>query len=77
MPYNLGPWPNWAASGGGPEGHNDAPAYVLLNKPHGRVHFAGAHLSQTPGWQQGAILSAHRMIAALAAQAGVATTVKA
>lgn len=68
IPYNLGPWPNWAASGGGGEGHTDAPAYRLLNQPQGRVHFTGAHLSQTPGWQEGAILSAHRTIRALAEQ---------
>ena len=46
----------------------DSPTYRLLNQPHGPVHFAGAHLSQTPGWQEGAVLSAHRTIAALASQ---------
>ncbi len=70
IPFNLGPWPNWRESGGREDGHNDAPAYRLLNQPHGRVHFAGAHLSQTPGWQQGAILSAHRTIATLAERVG-------
>ncbi len=68
IPYNMGPWPNWEASGGGPEGHTDAPAYRLLNQPHGRIHFTGAHLSQTPGWQEGAINSAHRTIGLLANQ---------
>ena len=47
------------------EGHFDSAEYRLLNRPHGRVHFAGAHLSQTPGWQEGAVYSAQRTIAAL------------
>lgn len=65
IPFNMGPWPNWQASGGAGDGHNDAPAYRLLNQPHGRIHFTGAHLSQTPGWQEGAINSAHRTIGLL------------
>ena len=66
VPYNLGPWPNWKASGGGDNGHNDAPAYQLLNQPHGRIYFSGAHLSQTPTWQEGAVNAAHRTIGLLA-----------
>jgi monoamine oxidase len=66
VPFNMGPWPNWKASGAGDEGHNDVPAYRLLNQPHGRIHFPGAHLSQTPGCQIGVVLSAHRTIASLA-----------
>jgi monoamine oxidase len=66
IPYNLGPWPAYGGRGG-QEGHMDDPAYVLLNKaPKGRVFFAGAHLSQTPGWQEGAVLSAWRTNAMLA-----------
>lgn len=67
VPFSLGPWPDWYGQAG-QEGHMDSPAYRLLNQPHGPIHFAGAHLSQTPGWQEGAVLSAHRTIAALAAQ---------
>ena len=67
IPYNLGPWPHWEGMpNGGQEGHLDAPEYRLLNQPHGRVYFAGAHLSQMPGWQEGAVLSAQRTISALA-----------
>jgi len=67
IPHNLGPWPDWEGHGG-QEGHMDMPAYRLLNQPDGPFHFTGAHLSQMPGWQEGAVLSAHRTIKALAAQ---------
>jgi len=66
IPFNLGPWPNWKASGGDENGHNNAPAYRLLNQPHGRIYFSGAHLSQTPTWQEGAVNAAHRTIGLLA-----------
>jgi monoamine oxidase len=66
IPFNLGPWPNWRASGGDENGHNDAPAFRLLNQPHGRIYFSGAHLSQTPTWQEGAVNAAHRTIGLLA-----------
>lgn len=68
IPFNLGPWPRWGERGGAQEGHFDSPEYRLLNRPHGRAYFAGAHLSQTPGWQEGAVCSAQRTLAALAAQ---------
>ncbi len=68
VPFSMGPWPRWPGSAGGQEGHFESPEYMLLNRPHGRVHFAGAHLSQTPGWQEGAIFSAQRAIAALTSQ---------
>ncbi|MES3026709.1 MAG: flavin monoamine oxidase family protein [Pseudomonadota bacterium] len=68
IPYNMGPWPRWGEHGGVQEGHFDSAEYRLLNQPHGRVHFSGAHLSQTPGWQEGAIFSAQRTIAALNGQ---------
>ena len=68
IPYNLGPWPNWDPAGGLQEGHNDSPAYRLLNQPDGRFYLCGAHLSQTPGWQEGAVQSAHRTLAALASR---------
>jgi monoamine oxidase len=34
-----------------------------LRKPDGAVHFAGEHLSDLPGWQEGALLSAHAVVA--------------
>jgi monoamine oxidase len=58
VPFNLGPWIHW-------EEGNDPAAYRLLNQPEGRVYFSGAHLSQLPSWQEGAILAAHRTIAEL------------
>ncbi|UZK70100.1 flavin monoamine oxidase family protein [Sphingomonas sp. S1-29] len=67
IPYSLGPWPNWyAGMAGRQEGMIDTDPYRLLNQPAGRVIFAGAALSQTPGWQEGAIQSAHGAVADLA-----------
>jgi monoamine oxidase len=69
VPYSLGPWPNWSPERKGPqEGHNDTPAFRLLCQPEGRVFFASAALSQTPGWQEGGIQSAHATVAALTKQ---------
>jgi monoamine oxidase len=67
IPFNLGPWPAWEGRGG-QEGHLDDPAYRLLNEPHGRVYFSGAHLSQMPGWQEGAVLSAQRTLGQIASR---------
>jgi monoamine oxidase len=67
IPFNLGPWPAWGGRGG-QEGHLDDPAYRLLNEPHGRVYFSGAHLSQMPGWQEGAVLSAQRTLGLIASR---------
>ena len=71
VPYSLGPWPDWGAmsSGSGQEGHIDAPEYVLLQQPVGGIYFAGAHLSQTPGWQEGGIQSARMQVGAIVADA--------
>jgi monoamine oxidase len=69
IPHSLGPWPNWnPGMAGRQEAHIDTPAFRLLNKPEGRVIFAGAALSQTPGWQEGAIQSAHAAIADISRQ---------
>jgi monoamine oxidase len=69
VPYSLGPWPNWNPKQKGPqESHNDSAEFKLLCKPDGRVFFASAALSQTPGWQEGGIHSAHAAVAALAKQ---------
>jgi len=68
IPYNLGPWIHWTESG------NDVSAYRLLNQPEGRVYFSGAHLSQLPSWQEGAVLAAHRTIELIARRVGAATS---
>jgi monoamine oxidase len=68
IPYSLGPWPDWNAgsANGRQEGHIDTAAFRLLQAPEGRVYFAGAALSQTPGWQEGGIQSARAQVLALA-----------
>ena len=70
VPYSLGPWPAWNGMGPGvgQEGHIDTPGFRLLQKPDGRVYFATAALSQTPGWQEGGIQSARLQVAAIAAR---------
>ena len=69
VPFSLGPWPAWNGVPTGPqEAHNDSEAYRLLCKPSGRVVFASAALSQTPGWQEGALQSAHAAVALIATQ---------
>jgi len=71
VPYSLGPWPNWLANraGGPQEAVIDTPPYRLLQEADGRVYFASAALSQTPGWQEGAIQSAQLQVLALARRA--------
>ena len=70
IPYSLGPWPDWKAgsANGHQEGHIDTEAFRMLQKPEGRVYFASAALSQTPGWQEGGIQSARAQVLALAAR---------
>jgi len=73
IPYSLGPWPAWnEGMAGRQEGDIDTPAFRLLQKPDGRVYFASAALSQTPGWQEGGIASAQAQVTALAARVKVA-----
>ena len=62
IPFNLGPWVHWG------EDAADQAAYRLLNQPDGRVYFSGAHLSQLPSWQEGAVFAAHRTVGDLAAR---------
>jgi hypothetical protein len=64
----LGPWIDWKESG------SNANAYRLLNQPEGRVYLSRAHLSQLPGWQEGAVLAAHRTIELIASRVGAATS---
>jgi monoamine oxidase len=64
IPYNLGPWVHWTKSA------SDINTYRLLNQPEGRVYFSGAHLSQLPSWQEGAVVAAHRTIDLIATRVG-------
>ena len=64
IPYNLGPWLHWGVENG-EVSVNDPAAYALLNQPHGRLYLSGAHLSQLPSWQEGAVLAAHRTVTQL------------
>ncbi|MFN3819907.1 flavin monoamine oxidase family protein [Blastomonas sp.] len=69
VPYSLGPWPNWTPGVRQREhAGTDTPAYRLLCEPEGRIFFSGAALSQTPGWQEGALQSAHATVGALVRQ---------
>lgn len=47
---------------------NAKPSYDELNKPDGRIYFAGDYLSHLVGWQEGAALSSHRAIHGIAEQ---------
>lgn len=55
VPHNLGGWMQWT-------GEQREKIYPLLLEPDGPIHLAGEHLSYLTGWQEGAILSAHRAI---------------
>lgn len=70
VPFSLGPWPDFTGGKGmaALEPAIDTPVFRHLLKPDGRVYFASAALSQTPGWQEGAIASARTQIAKLAAR---------
>jgi monoamine oxidase len=54
VPFSMGPWVHW------PKG--PSAEYRLLNQPDGRIYLAGEHLSHVNGWQEGAMLSAHRVV---------------
>ena len=51
--------------GGWPEAY-DPPA--VLQRPDGAVYFAGDQTTALPGWQEGAVLSAHAAVAAIGDQ---------
>jgi monoamine oxidase len=54
VPYSLGITARYRAD---QEAH-----YVLLNEPDGPFYFAGEHLSHVGAWQEGAVLSARRVV---------------
>ncbi len=57
VPYSLGISARWKPDQDG--------LYKLLGEPDGPFYLAGEHLSHVGAWQEGAILSAHRAIAAI------------
>lgn len=62
IPHNLGSWISLA--------WNDEKALATLQSPDRRVYFAGDHTSRLVGWQEGAALSAHRVINQLGERVG-------
>lgn len=60
VPHNLGPWVNWDKP--------NSPDYKLLSEPDGRVYLAGEHMSHVNAWQEGAALSAQRVLGMIAAR---------
>ena len=59
VPHNLGGWMQWSDA-------QRKTIYPLLLEADGPIHLAGEHLSYLTGWQEGAILSAHRAIEQIA-----------
>jgi monoamine oxidase len=59
--YSLGAWAEW-------EPDQRRTAYRVLTQPDGPIHLAGEHLSYLTAWQEGAVLSAHNAVAAIAQQ---------
>jgi monoamine oxidase len=57
VPYSLGNTARWKPG--------QEQLYTLLDTPDGPFYFAGEHLSHIGGWQEGAILSAHRAVRAI------------
>ncbi len=56
IPYNLGSWITHF-------GQKQAlPGYARLLEPDGSIYMAGDHVTHLVGWQEGAALSAHRVI---------------
>ena len=62
VPYSNGAWCEWSE-----DAKRDA--YPVLVKPDGPLFLAGEHLSNLPGWQEGAILSAYKAMEAIAERA--------
>jgi monoamine oxidase len=60
IPWNLGSWISFFGS--------DQERLATLQAPDRRIYFAGDHTSHIVGWQEGAALSAHRVINQLGAR---------
>ena len=61
VPYSVGGWANWS------DAQKDR-VYLGVHEADGAIYLAGEHLSNLTGWQEGAILSADRAIAAIASR---------
>jgi monoamine oxidase len=59
IPYSEGAWSEWAPD-------DRLVSYPILNQSDGPIHLAGEHLSYLTAWQEGAILSAHNAVRAIA-----------
>jgi monoamine oxidase len=59
VPYSVGAWADWRPD-------ESSARYLVLNRPDGAIHFAGEHLSYLAAWQEGAALSAHEAVRAIA-----------
>jgi monoamine oxidase len=60
IPWNLGSWISFNLG--------DQKTLATLQSPDRRIYFAGDHTSHLVGWQEGAALSAHRVIRQLGAR---------
>jgi monoamine oxidase len=54
-----------------PPAAEDPVSLRRLREPEGRLYLAGEHVSDLPGWQEGAVLAAHRVVRALSARSRV------
>jgi monoamine oxidase len=57
IPNEGGGWANWD-----PDSKADADAYARLLAPDRRFHVTGDQVSQLPGWQEGAMMSAQHVV---------------
>ena len=62
IPYSLGSYANTHLE-------SAQPAYRQMHQPEGNIFFAGDYLSQLVGWQEGAALSAQRVVGEIARRA--------
>ena len=53
--FAVGVWPKWK------QGFID-PDFQRLLKAEGRTFLSGDQISELPGWQEGAAMSAHRVV---------------
>lgn len=61
VPFQEGGWSDWDWTK-----KDQEDAYNLLLKPDKRFHVVGDQVSYLPGWQEGAVLSAHHVIEQIA-----------
>ena len=64
IPFSQGAWCEWTSEA-------RRSAYPVLLEPDGPLFLAGEHLSNLPGWQEGAVLSAHAAVKLIAARAAL------